>query len=89
MSEAALKNGAPIRSFFLRLVGKSPEQLEARKEFEENLQKVEDQGNVLDGILDDIDKIHDSAKKTSKKNKALHETLTGISLSSIPAADPK
>lgn len=76
MSDAAMKEEVPLKTWFLRLVGRDPEQRRVQEEFEANLQKIADQGTALDDILSDIDKIHESAKKTTKKNKDLHKTMS-------------
>lgn len=64
-----------FKSFFLKLVGRSPDQVESQRLFEESLQKVADQGDVLSDILNDLDKINESAKKHRKKMGDLHKTL--------------
>ena len=87
MTDVALKDEAPWYTPFLRLVGRSPEQLEVRREFEESLKKVEAQGDVLDDILSDIASINESAKTKSKKNSALHRSL--LSMKPPPPPDPE
>jgi len=76
MSDVALEDdAAPIKSFFLKLVGRAPEQIRAQQEFKENLRKVDDQEDILDDILSGFDRINETAKNTTRKNKDMHRTL--------------
>ena len=70
-----MSHGA-VATFFLRIVGKDPVQVEEDKRFRENLRKHQAHEDRLDTILEGIDKVNKTARK---KREDLEEFCTTIS----------
>lgn len=68
-----------ISSFILQLLGRSPEQKETEKRFQDSLRKYDESDENLDDILGDLKRLNNKAQKSREITKTLFpgEIITG------------
>lgn len=65
MSSAKARSG--LVTFFLRIAGKDPAQLEEQQRFRRNLETYDAANNRLDDLMEDLRRINETAKVTSRQ----------------------
>jgi hypothetical protein len=64
---SAVKSRSGIVTFFLRIAGKAPTQTEEHERFRRNLQLYETHNRRLDDIIEDLERINETAKRKNKQ----------------------
>lgn len=64
---SAVKARSGLVTFFLRIAGKDPAQLEEERRFRQNLAKYDTSNDRLDDLMEDLKRINETAKVTSKQ----------------------